>query len=432
MDMLKRLVTLFVQVAIVAVPVLLFAWLLDKELVPGGTFIVRHAVGERSPFIDRLLPDVRVEQPGTIIADPVTFFVHPHRSFDRVDAEIRFKNHGAPIVELGALANVEAQAYDLKPLQNLLIDDSTWNRTDQGGVVLLQRKKRFASIAGFLSHPPPRSEIAASHYQLARPFRIAGYAPSAVPRTTDVTLRGFHAFKTYVKNESLAFSFSYTDMNRDDGADPISIVVFDENGAAVADTRADDDGNVRSDAKSYGLRHIDISVPSLPEGVYKVELRATRDIFFRSYSTPQQKVVFLNNVFLGDEVGYQPSPRSVRFYTEGKHLTFSTTHAAGVQKVNVGSRTVSVSEPYAKVAYDVPENGVVPVLSPVGDLLVEGDGHIAFSPDQYFNPDPVSLSWNTDLDRLGVNYVIASYTSPREEDGWTVADVSFDTRTFVE
>ncbi|NBS41575.1 hypothetical protein EBS80_02850, partial [bacterium] len=56
------------QLIIVAIPVALFAWLLNQELVPSGTFVVAHAVGDASPFIDALLPDARVSKDG-VIAD---------------------------------------------------------------------------------------------------------------------------------------------------------------------------------------------------------------------------------------------------------------------------------------------------------------------------------------------------------------------------
>jgi hypothetical protein len=429
---MKRLLTIFAQLVLVAIPVAIFGWLLVQQEVPSGTFVVKHAVGERPPFIDALQPHARVRPPGTIVGDPVTFFVHPQRPFDTVETEVWFKDDGAPIVELGGLSDAQAQAYDLKPLENKLIDDSKWSRLDDGGIVLLQRHKTYASIGDFLSNPPPRSQIATSHYSLARPFRIPGYVASTGVRTTEASWRGSEALKTYVKNETLAFSFAYQDMNRVDGEDPVSIVVTDENGTPVAEARADDDGDVSSDGRASALKRIEVNVPNLPEGVYKVELRVDSDIFFRSYATSEQKVAFLNGIFLADEVGYHEPARAATFFTEGKHLTFSTTHAAGVQEVQVGSHAVAVNEPYAKVSYDVPENGVVQVTAPKGDLLVEGNGHFAFSPAEYFDPDPVSLDWNADLDRLGVNDVIADYVSPKQVDGWTVADVSFDTRLLVE
>jgi hypothetical protein len=423
------------QLLIVCVPVALFGWLLQQELVPSGAFVVHHAVNESSPFIERLLPDQRVQpsyqdasgdwvQP--IVDDPAFFFVHPHRQFDTVDAEVWFKNASVPIVELGALANVEADAYDLKPLQNLLIDNSTWDRSDSNGIVLLQREKKYQNIGDFLTDPPPRGEIATYNYRLVRPFVLEGYAPSGETRTIDVSLRGFNAFKSYVKNETLNFNIAYKDMNRQEGADTVTVFVSRDDGTPIAEERMPDDENISDDAVASPTQYVTVSVPDLPEGVYKVELRADRDIFFRTITTTQQKIVFLDNVYLGDDVGWKAQPRAVKFWTEGKNLAFTTQHADGVQVVSVGSQDVNVSEPYTRTSVIVRTDGVVAVTVPQADMMVESDGHIAFAPEQYFNPDPVRLLYNTDLDRLGVNYVIANYTSPERVGEWIVARATFD------
>lgn len=422
------------QLIIVAIPVALFAWLLNQELVPTGAFVVTHAVGDASPFIDALLPDARVSDGDTVVDDPVFFFVHPHRHFDAVDAEVWFRNDGAPILELGGLGNVEAQAYDLKPLQNLAIDDSTWSRLDQNGTVLLQRTPTYASIPDFLSNPPPVSEVATYQADLPTPFVLAGYAPSSVSRAVDVTLRGYHEFKTYVKDETLSFDFAYMDMNRDEGADPISLVVTNAAGVPVGDARASDDGDLSDNARPSERRHVALSIPNLPEGAYKVQMQSGRDIFWRTITTTQQKIVFLNNVFLGDEVGYQPSPRPVTFWTEAKHLSFTTRHVEGLQTVVdmlSSGPPLTIDEPYKRFAYEVGQIGVVPIRTERGDLEVTADGHVAFSYDQYFNPDPVRLWIDTDLDRLGVNYVLAEYVSPETRGEWKVARATFDTDALV-
>lgn len=425
--MLARLV----QLLIVAVPIALFGWLLSRELVPSGTFEVRHEVGDASPFIDRLLPDARVSADGVVTDEPVFFFVHPHRHFDTVEAEIWFWNDSVPIVELGALANVETQAYDLHPLQNRIVDDLGWIRLEADGLVLLQRDLVYRGIDDFLENPPARSEIATYQTPLSTPYVLPGYAPSSVERTTDVSLRGFHEFKTYVKDETLSFDFAFMDMNRDDGADGVTIVVTDEGGTTVADARASDDGDLGDDARQSGLRHVAVSAAGLPEGVYKVAMQGSRDVFWRTITTPQQKMVFLNGLFLADEVGYKPSPRSVSFWTEAKHLSFSTRHAEGVQTVRSGAQSVTVAEPYARYDLDVESDGVAMVSAELGDLEIVADGHVAFSPDAYFDPDPVRLAYNTDLDRLGVNYVLAKYESPERVGDWYVARATFDTSKLV-
>lgn len=428
---LVRAGTVLAQLVIVAVPVTLFVWLAAREVVPSGTFSVEHAVGDASPFIDRLLPDGRVTAEGVITDDPVFFFVHPHRHFDTVEAEVWFQNDGVPIVELGALGNVEAQAYDLKPLQNLIIDNLGWLRLERDGLVLLQREQTYTSVADFLRNPPPRAEIATYQADLEKPFVLEGYAPSAEARTIDVSLRGYHEFKTYVKDETLSFDVAYMDMNRDEGADPVTFVVTNAAGEPVGDARASDDGDVTNAARPSGLSRVALSVPNLPEGAYKVQMQASRDIFWRTITTTQQKIVFLNNLFLADDVGYRPEPRAVSFWTEAKHLAFSTRHVEGTQTVRTGAQASVVEQPYARYTLDVAADGVARVDAERGDLEVVTDGHVAFAPEQYFNPDPVRLAYNTDLDRLGVNYVLARYRSPEQVGDWQVARVTFDTDRMV-
>jgi hypothetical protein len=433
--------TRILQVIILLLPVLVFGWLLWQELVPSGVFVVSHQVGERSPFIDGLLPDGRVEEPmqdfdgdlvQAIIDDPVFFFVHPHRGFDSVEMEVWFKNDAVPIVEMGGLAQEAGQVYDLQPLQNLLIDQSTWSRLEQNGVTLLQRERTFERIADFLVNPPPRYEIATYHYQLTRPYVIEGYIPSSEERVIDVSLRGFHEFKTYVKDETLRYEIAYMDMNRAEGPDPVSVVVVNEFGEPVGSAYASDDGDTSGEGRPSSLKTLSVSIPNLSEGVYKVELRAERDVFFRRLTTSQQKIVFMNNLYLGDEVAWKESARAVSFWTEAKNLAFQTQHAEGVQDVQVGEEKVNIVEPYARYPFTVLEDGVVRTTLPKADALVHTDGHIAFSPDQFFNPDPVRLRETTDLDGLGVNYVIADYTSPERVGNWLVSKAVFDTRVLFQ
>ena len=425
------------QIIILSVPVILFSWLLRQELIPSGSFIVSRSVDEISPFIDQLLPEIRVEEVGEdtdgdlvqgIIDDPVFFFVHPHRGFDSIETQIWFKNDSVPIIEFGGLAQEQGQIYDLKPLQNLLIDDSDWSRLEKNGVTLLQREYKYETVADFLVDPPDRHEIATYHYSLTRPYIIDGYSPSSEIQEIDVSLRGFHQFKTYIKDESLNFRISYMDMNRAEGPDGFSVIVFNEAGEPVGSSHALDDKNTSDNAEPSDLNEIEINIPDLPEGVYKIELRAERDIFFRLFETTQQKVVFLNNLYLGDDIAWKDVSRPVSFWTQAKHLAFTTQHASGVQEVQIGSGDVAVDDPYERYQYNVPEDGVVKVVVPKSDMIVHTDGHIAFAPEQFFNPDPVRLREYTDLDALGVNYVIANYTSPRKQGNWTVANATFDTK----
>lgn len=424
-----------IQIILILIPITLLGWLGVQNVVPSGTFSITHGVHEVSSFMDGLAPHERVSEPKndedgnwiqTITGDPVFFFVHPHRTFDTIDATVTFKNTNTPIVELGALAATNPERYILEPLQNLIIDQSTWSRTVDGNNILLQRKSTYKSVTDFLAHPPSRAEIATYHTDLVAPFRLPNYVASKSTQTIPVSLRGSVSIKTYVKDEPIHFVFSYMDMNRDRGSDPIKIYVTDETNRPILSMGADDDGNSAAGGRSSSLRTLMLDTGSLPEGVYKIDVQTNRDIFVRSIETTQQKMVFLNGVYLGDEAGYRSTFAPVTFWTEAKRLSMQTRHAESVQTVKIGSTSLLIPAPYQLVTTTVPDPGLVPVRVSEGDVEVVTDAPVAFSPAQYFRPDTVRLLPHTDLDQLHINYIFAKYTPPVVKDGWNVATVQFD------
>jgi len=425
------------QVLIILIPVVLFFHLLNIATVPSGTFVTSRVVNETSPYLDRLLPDARVERPvqegdgdwlQKIVGDPVFFFVHPQRSFSLVETELRFKNTGVPIVELGVLADATTGAYSLEPLQNLIIDNSPWFKIEDNGTVLLQRNKKFDSIEEFLTNLPARSEVAAYHYDLSEPYRQSDYFPSSGVKTTRFFLRGSQEFYTYLKNEALNFKFGFLDENNRLGADEVDIVVINEAGQPVAEERMTDDGNVSDDGSSSWPQTLEIVLADLPEGVYKIQMKATEDIVFRFISTRQRKMVFLNQLWLTSGGDYPTDAPGVNLVTGGRKISLATHYASGAQTVLINQEPLIVAEPYLEYFY----NSTAASLTKISilkneDLLVKSDNPLAFSSDQYFNPNPLRLTAEIDLDRLGVNYIIADYSSPRQDGEWTIATATLDT-----
>ena len=289
-------ITRIIQLIIILIPLVIFVWLATQWFVPSGVFFVEHVVGEGSPFVDELGPSQRVgdavDGKQAIISDPAFFFVHPHTDFEAVQLEVWFQNEELPIVELGALSGLDPDVYTLLPLHNLIIDESNWSRIEQDGLLLLQKEKVYDSIAEFFADPPSRNSVATYRTDYNVPYRISGYASTDRQQSIDVSLRGHHEFKTYIKDETLRFNFEYMDMNRDEGEDVVRITVFNEQGQPVAEARASDDGNSSDDARNSGLEYLELTAGGLAEGVYKVVMSTTRDIFFRSIKTPQQKIVF--------------------------------------------------------------------------------------------------------------------------------------------
>ncbi len=423
------ILTRFTQFVFILIPILILGWLATQWFVPSGVFFVEHVVGEESPFIDEIGPSQRVEVPvdgmQAIVSDPAFFFVHPHRDFSAVQLEVWFQNETLPIVELGAFSGEDPDVYTLLPLHNRLIDESDWTRINGEELVLLQREQQYASIDDFFASPPARDRVATYRTTYDVPYRLDGYEPTDAEQRIDVSLRGHHEFKTYIKDETLRFTFDYMDMNRDEGEDVVRITVFNEQGQPVAEARAEDDGDSTDEAQPSGVMHLELTAGGLSEGVYKVVMSTTRDVFFRSIQTPQQKVVFLNTVFIGDEVGYSEPPRGTTLWTGSKRLRGQTKHAEGVQTLTGDSGEVEVEEPYQWYVLELSGAGVESVEIPAGDLELVTEGKMAFSASQYFDPDPTPLSAYATVEQLDVDYVLANYQSPRQEGEWLVADVGF-------
>lgn len=417
---------LFAAAVIIAAPVVLCSWLFLKDLTPGGVLTIRHSVTDASPFIDRLLPDTRAINGEVIVDEPVYAAVHLPGEFETVTVDLFYENVSQPIVQVGFLASEDPLQYVLEPLQNLLIDRSEWSRIEQDGLVLLQRYKVFESIDAFLVDPPLRATIATFNTSLGTPFRIADYSPTNTLQTVDVSLRGYHELLTYVKDEPLMVQVDLQDMNRDFGEDPVELLIFNENDELVGSQSLADDGTIEATARGGAMRSVTVVLNDLPEGVYNVILKAPRDIFFRKIITRQRYLTFVGPIFLGDEVGYRDDVRPVNFFTDGKHVSFYTYHADAAQEVTIGGSEVRLPEAQVRYDHDVSEAGLVEVRAGASDFTFTHDGKVAFRADQFFNPDPVGLNWNTDLDALGVNFIFADYLSPQVNDGLVHAQATFD------
>jgi len=422
----------FVQLVIIATPIFIFFYLLNINFVPNGVFEISKTVNERSPYVNDLAPGDRVELPtqepdGTwsqkIIDDPAFFFVHPQRFFNKGELEIRFKNTNVPFVELGVLADTTTGAYTLEPIQNLIIDNSNWLKIISDGQILLQRQQKFVSIEDFLENLPNRSEIATYHFDLNEPYRLPDYVSSPTVVNQEIALRGSHEFYTYIKNEILNYEFVFVDENFRVGDDEVSLVVVDENSTVIGEIQVADSDEV------FSVLTAKIEIPNLPEGVYKIQMKASDDIVFRSVATSQQKMTFLNHLWISqanNRVANFETPAAA--ITNGTILRFSTHLAKAAQTVLVnGQDSVVVSEPFFEYQYYSSEIGPFEVsASNSKDLLINTDGYLALHEWQYFNPDPVRLTAQTDLDRLGINYLVANYTPPTIDGEWLIGRAKFD------
>lgn len=426
--------TRLLQIIFVAIPFVIFGWLVLLDIVPSGEMVIEYRPGDVSPFVNSLLPSDRVQNLedengktfARIINEPVYFSVDlPNTKFETVEVEVEFENEDQPIFEVGALLDIFSSSYDLRPFHNLIIEESDWDFLKDGETVLLDRTGEISSIKKFLEDLPPRGKLATYHFDLEEPYRITDYQSLSEPQTIGVSLRGYHQFLTYIKDETFSMNVSFSDMNRTYGEDDVVLRVRNELGDIVLERSLEDDNNLSEDQEPSN-REISVDVRGLPEGVYKVELSGTSDIFWRKIVTSQRYVTFTSKIYTADQVGYLDAPMPVEFFTNAKNLVLETTHSESTQTVEFGSDSVHIEKTHEKVPFEILQRGIVRGFIPFGDMKITGDGKFAFSERSFFNPDPVKLTAFSDLDALGVDYILTSYIAPDDSAGVLTNQTTFN------
>ncbi|PIS05543.1 MAG: hypothetical protein COT81_00830 [Candidatus Buchananbacteria bacterium CG10_big_fil_rev_8_21_14_0_10_42_9] len=437
------LLTFLIRIFIYLTPAVLFFWLWQKDLVRDGVLVATYNFDQLSPFISPLHPQSRVSDPVVeagdtyqiVKDDPVYFDVRLPRHFNSASVKIRYQNIDQSIIELGALASRLAWSFDLRAVYNeavnqLFHDKLVWDPIYQDDVVLFRKDQRFKTVDEFLDQLPPHDRIASYRYDLPGDLFLSRYQPRNFGVEINKSLRGEHRFFTYVKNEPLELKLLIQDVNRNFGDDYLDIAVYKED-QQIYSTFIQDDGNVKDDAKFSEPQEVDISLPGLAEGVYRVELiTRSDDIFIRRLATPQDLLVFIGGVYLADNVGYADEYSDERskptlLYTNGSRFKAFTSHIEGLQTLKIGEHILDLTKTHKLYSLDADFSNKE-ILVPRNDVRVLTNGFIAFSNETFFVPEEVNLNDGEKFNTDAIRYVIARYKQPVERDGWLVSQVDFD------
>lgn len=407
----KIRITIWLALALVA------AWLLFSGIVPSGKIAYSGAPGDNF-FIKKLAPAERLNQ-GMIIGDPAYFSLRTSRGFDNAQIVLEYEKKGdLPIIELGVLADNRGN-YSLKPVENKILDDLNWNKIIENNLTLYQRNKKFDSVGEFLSAPPASDEIAIYNHDFNREYMIADYAPDKERRVFDCQLRGPFKFFTYIKEEGLNFKFTISDLNKNKDEDGIDIDIY-YGGKLIHEQHLEDDGIIGDSGRMEEGRDIAVRLDNLPEGVYKIELKAGDDIVTKKIETANKKMSFINKIWLADD-----NRSDLKIYTDSKFIAAQTINPGRLQKIKIGNNELGLKNTFdqerIKTDYSLKE-----MVLEKDDVILAGDGIFAFSRDSFFNPLIKKVNNNTEVDKDGVNYILADYQSPKVRGVAKVAIIDFD------
>lgn len=428
MEKLEIKLRIFLWIILVGI----VGWILYMGIVPIGKISYIYDFTKPNYFINKLTPEERVEpiknESQKIIGDPVYFSLRTPRRFEKAVLTLKYKTvetmYASSLqistIEAGVLVDKTVWRYDLEPVENKIIDNLSmvWDKTEKEGIIFLQREKKYETIEDFLDNLPPVDEIAVYNYDLKTNLILKDYEPSNDEHNINYPLRGAYQFYTYIKDEDLDFSFDFSDLNFNKDKDEINLFLY-YNGQLIDSRSASEDGGEENgEAKNRG--EIAFKLNNLPEGVYKIELKVNDDIITKSIKIKQRKLAFINKIWLYDNNNFE-----LKLYSDSRRVNAQTINPANLQKIKIGESELNLSETYKMFSADAGE-GIKEIILEKDDVIISGDGVFSFSAESIINPAIKKVNANLDIKDSSINYVLASYNMPREDDGWKIARVEFD------
>ena len=381
-------------------------------------------------MISKLTPGDRLEikknQEVKIIGDPVYFNLYTPREYDKARLNLEYQNRGNEIVELGILADGKVWRHKLKPLENKTLNKllESWNSLRQGETLLLQKEKKYDSIDEFLNNLPERKKIALYNYDLETDFSLDNYKATTTVQKIGTPLRGDFQIFTYLKNEDLQFNFDLIDLNQNTDSDELDLNLYYQE-ELIAHRHLKDDGNKADNYKRGDPGEISLTEAGLPEGLYKIELKANDDIVTREIKTKQKIVSFPRKIRLEES-----NNSEIKIYTDSTEIQAKATDPANLQEIGLKNLTASASEKnfsipetYKQFSQEL-KGGLYELSLEKGGIILTGDGVFSFSPEAFLNPAYKKVK--PGMEEEGVDYVLANYAEPQEKGEWRQAGVSFD------
>jgi len=420
----KTIFRIFLWLALVGV----VFWLFYMAIVPNGkiSYVCDFINGECDDyFIRKLTPEDRLTNNENgikkIIGDPVYFNLQTLRKFDRAKLILKYKNENdLPIIEAGVLADKIIWRYDLEPVENRIINQLSlvWDVVNENYIMLLQREKKYNSIEEFLNNLPNRNEIALYNYDLKKEFLLKDYDSSlrgndTIESLEIPSLRGSWQFYSYVKDQELDFDFIFSDLNKNDDSDEIDLNLY-------YDSRLIDSWHIDDNEDDYE-KDMKINLSNLPEGIYKIELRANNDIITKKIITKQSKISFINKIWIADN-----GNENINLFTDSGVVKVQTTNPAKLQEIDINNKKLNINKTYKQFSAKT-EDSISEIKLKKDDIILAGDGVFSFSKESLINPDFKKVNSNLNINKFGINYVLADYKINKKDDnGWKTASVEFD------
>lgn len=390
-------------------------------------------------------PGIRMENDEAgilkVLSDPVYFSVYAPRTLDKAKVSITYLDNlslETPIVELGVLKGNALGNYELKPLQNKIIDSLkfSWSRiVNDGNNLILQKDPSYSSEEEFWSDFKNDQLKNCSggiincgvfyNYPLTIDYKLPSYTQIYPWRITQA-LRGEHRFFVYFDQGKWYLNFSFRDLNLKEGADDIRVDVFLENKLVTSQTITDLEVFGTNDVFDSNNRQGEKTEPLLISGLadraalYKVEIKVNDDIVIEEIESSSDRLVFINKLW----PVYQ---NNIIFFSDVNTVSFKTFETESLGEIYFAQESATLDKTYENVFLQTtrPDSSLKEIKLEKSGVILELNGLISLKNDKFFNPNPLRLDRFFSLEDRA-SYLISSYASPRKDGDFKTATIEFD------
>lgn len=289
----------------------------------------------------------------------------------------------------------------------------------------------FASVQDFLDRLPDPTSVITFQYDLSGRPALPEYTPSTTTTEVHTSLRGKHTLSFYVgEGEDIDWEFTFAELNREQGSDLGRISVRHQ-GEVVLKQDVLDDG-VTDDQGSVGIRRTErMFVESPGEGLYRMVIDVTNDMFITDITTKQHLFYFDGSIKLAESDEYRSilqdaTPRTTILFTDGKAVTANTAHDAGLQTMTIGGKELTLDATHTN--YRIGDlDGISTIVVPKNDVYIEGGGFAFTRAGLFFSRLRFAHTLENFEEQLDDHaFILSTYPEVRhDEQGLIVASAEF-------
>lgn len=392
------------------------AW--PRGLSSGQGFIYEFRPGER---LDNTEPERLV-----MIGDPLYFSLFTPRTFDRAELKITYRDNlseATPIVEIGVLKDKQTGSYELKPMDNKIINErlASWTallgvdeerKTDDDNFLILQSEAQYDSRVSFLDDLQRgglrgcvgglSSCLAFYHY--VPPFDIGvinhvSLQLGVEPLIGDMVLRGPHQFYVYFPAGDWNLNFEFAPLQESTIATLAKVRVW-EQGRVVAEGQTMENN-----------QEISLSGNITESGLFKVDINIDEQSLITTWRSSSDRLVFINRLWAVSGAANRP------LFTDAAYLQLKAYETESLGGLMFAGQEFLVDESYRQFNFLASQDEIEAdlvnreIILSKDNLVLESRGVFALSDSSLFNPDFKAVDRFSATDK-NIKYIIAKYRAP--------------------